>query len=112
MRKSFGIFISAVTLASIAALAVSCTTREMNSAPKSTGTPSPPGTGVPIPGFETMGSPQARRKAEVVARFGSPADEEKFHNGRYTLLAYPVSGWNEKLLILFAREELLGFSRE
>lgn len=112
MRNSLTVLFT-FTLAGAAALALSCASRESNKAPKSAEPPAvSSGGGVPIPGFQALGSPQARRKPDILARFGAPASEENLLNGRYSLLAYPVTGWNENLLILFAGEELLGFSRE
>jgi hypothetical protein len=73
--------------------------------------PSPVRPGIIIPGFEALGSPEARRKADVIARFGPAASEESLGGGQYTILAYSVNGWEEPLLILFHGEELLGFAR-
>lgn len=66
-----------------------------------------------IPGFEDLGSPDLRRKKDVIAKHGQPLSEEAVPtHPQYSFLAYPVSGWEEKLLILFHGEDLLGFGRE
>lgn len=66
-----------------------------------------------IPGFEDLASPELRTKKAIVARFGQPvAERAAGDSGTYSFLVYPVKGWDEKLLILFHRDDLLAHGRE
>jgi len=111
MNKPFTGYFIAFSLGSLALITGACANRPSTSDPNPTAFEPTVKTSVAIPGFESLGSPSARRKADILSRYGPPASEERFYNERYTLLAYPVSGWKEKLLILFTDEELLGFAR-
>jgi hypothetical protein len=71
------------------------------------------GASLGIPGFEGLGSPTARRKQDFLANFGPPIARENAGNQmQFEILTYPVRGWDEKLLVYFYGEELLGFCRE
>lgn len=92
--------------------AVSCSTRHAGQTSDPASITKERG-GFGIPGFEALGSPGARRKQDVLAKFGSPiAKENAGIQMQYEILTYPVRGWEEKLLVYFYGEDLLGFCRE
>ena len=64
-------------------------------------------------GYEFSYKKDEDTRQKIVARFGQPiSDETVGAQMHYHILSYPISGENEKLLLLFHDEELLGVFRE
>lgn len=60
-----------------------------------------------------IGSPQLRKKLDIVSALGKPASVEKIANHEhYLFLSYRIRDSNEPLYILFHNEDFLGYARE